>query len=72
MRVEPEQGPIWLIATGTAAAKQLLRESFETTDILQPSVAKRAGFDLSRRASNEGESVDQIAARVNAAAARAR
>lgn len=70
IRVEPERGELWLIITGSAAAKQLLRESFETTDMLPPSVARRSGFDVSRRVSSDDESVEQTAVRVNAAAAR--
>ena len=65
LRVEPEQGDVWLSMTGTAAAKQLLFESFETTQLLPLAVAQQSGFDLARRPAIDGESVEQVAARVN-------
>lgn len=70
IRVEPEQSELWLVVTGTAAAKELLREAFETSTLLPLSVARQAGFDVSRRATIDDASVDQFAQRVNDAAVR--
>ena len=65
IRVEPEGGDLWLVMTGTTAAKALLRMTFETTDLLPRGVAKRAGFDVLHRESVQLDGVDSIAERVN-------
>lgn len=49
LRVEPEGGPLWLSMTGSAAAKAMLRTTFETTDLLPLALAEGAGFAVHRR-----------------------
>jgi len=70
IRVEPELGEVWLVTTGSASAKLLLRESLETTDMVLPEVAEAAGLDVSRRAPVDERTVDAVADRVNRAATR--
>jgi hypothetical protein len=65
VRVEPEQGDLWMTVAGGAAAKAHLREGFETTDLLPLPVATRSVVDVSRRAAVDDASVDALARRLN-------
>jgi hypothetical protein len=68
IRVEPEQGELWLALTRTPTAKRYLAQGFETTDLLPIAVAQGAGFDVSKRTAVESASVDQLARRLREAA----
>jgi hypothetical protein len=70
LRVEPELGAVWLTMTGSASAKALLRETFETTDMVPLPVAQRAGLNVTMRAAVGDGDVEAVVSRVNQAARR--
>jgi hypothetical protein len=47
--IEPNGGPLWLHLTGPEGTKEYTRTTFETTPLLQESVARAAGFSTSGR-----------------------
>lgn len=49
LRVEPDEGALWLWITGPAGTKELSRSTFETTDLVQESVVRAAGLDVRGR-----------------------
>lgn len=65
LRIEPNGGPLWLHLTGSEGVKEYLRSAFETTSLLNESVAKAAGFSiLSRVEINSVESAIEATSRV--------
>jgi hypothetical protein len=48
--IEPNDGPLWLHITGAEGTKELMRNTFETTTMLDERVAEAAGFTTSSRA----------------------
>lgn len=67
LQIEPNGGPLWLQLTGGEGVKEYLRSAFETTTLLNESVAKAAGFSiLSRKELNSVESAIEATRRINA------
>jgi hypothetical protein len=54
--IEPQGGPFWLHFTGGGGAKEFLRMSFESSNLLAEQVAQAAGFSIVAR--NEINSVE--------------
>lgn len=70
--IEADGGPLWLQLTGGEGVKEYLRSSFETTTLVNESVAKAAGFSVASRIQvNSGESVIEVTGLVNEIVARA-
>ena len=55
LEIEPAGGPFWLSFTGGEGTKEFLRFSFEEASMLDPAVAKAAGFNLSA-----GKEIDSV------------
>lgn len=49
LEIESKDKPIWLSFTGGAGAKEFLKFSFESADLIDEVVAKVAGFSVSER-----------------------
>jgi hypothetical protein len=49
MDVLPKLGPVWLRMTGREGTKELLRRSFEESDLIDAAVAQQAGLRIDRR-----------------------
>lgn len=49
IEIEPHDGPFWLRLTGPDGVKDFLRLAFEGADLIDPDVARAAGFAVSSR-----------------------
>lgn len=49
IRVEPDEGAVWLWITGPEGTKELSRSNFETTDLVREHVVRAAGLQVLRR-----------------------
>jgi hypothetical protein len=55
LRIEPDEGAVWLWITGPEGTKELCRSNFETTDLVREHVVRAAGLRvLHRRDATEG------------------
>lgn len=50
LRVEPDEGCIWLSITGPDGTKELTRKTFETTDLIPKAILERAGVHFAATA----------------------
>jgi hypothetical protein len=58
LEVEPGHGPVWLSFTGGEGAKEFLRISFESANLLDEAVARAAGFNVVER--KDMESLEDV------------
>lgn len=49
LRVEPNEGAVWLSIAGPEGTKELSRSAFETTDLVRPNVLEAAGLRTLQR-----------------------
>lgn len=49
LELEPGHGPVWLSFTGGEGAKEFLRLSFESANLIDEEVARAVGFNVAER-----------------------
>jgi hypothetical protein len=65
LEIEPNHGPFWLRMTGGEGAKEFLRLSFESANVLDEQVAQAAGFKVSSKNMDTVETVLETIETIN-------